>query len=235
MLRIAVVIPAYNEETAVQAVVEDVLQVAVHYKLELIPIVINDCSTDHTPEIIDQLQCIALHLPINLGIGGAVQTGFRYAYENGFDYAIQIDGDGQHPASAIPQLLDTARQTNADVVIGSRFLTGEGFQSSFIRRMGIRYFKRLNLLLTGKLIHDTTSGLRLLNRNAMSCINTYYPDEYPEPETIVLFARARLRIEEVPVMMKERQGGQSSINTFRSFYYVWKVTLSTLFTRIRKL
>jgi glycosyltransferase involved in cell wall biosynthesis len=232
-MKIAAVVPAYNEAHAITGVVKELRLVAETNGIQLTVVVVNDCSTDTTGPIIDGLPCVALHLPVNLGIGGAVQTGFRFALENNFDYAIQVDGDGQHPAGEIPGLLAAAMENKWDVTIGSRFLTNEGFQSSAVRRAGIGYFARLNKWLTGFTIYDTTSGFRLLNRDALAVVNDYYPDEYPEPEAIVLYARKKLSVGEVPVKMRERQGGVSSINSVRAVYYMWKVTLACLFTRMR--
>ena len=232
-MKIAAIVPAYNESHSIKNVVEELLAVAISHKIQLTVVVVNDCSTDNTGEIIDHLPCIALHLPVNLGIGGAMQTGFKYAFENDFDFVIQVDGDGQHPATEIPKIISGAMENNWDVTIGSRFLTKEGFQSSSFRRTGIKYFSRLNKLLTGFSINDTTSGFRLFNRKALSIVTEYYPDEYPEPEAIVLFSRNKLRVGEVQVAMRERQGGVSSINSVGAIYYMWKVTLASLFTRIR--
>lgn len=232
-MRIAAVIPAYNEEEAIAAVVAEINSVSGQNGFTIIPVVVNDCSKDKTGEIIDGLNCVSIHLPINLGIGGGVQTGFRYALENDFDYAIQVDGDGQHPAEEIPKMIAEALARQLDVTIGSRFIQKEGFQSSFMRRTGINYFRRLNKLLTGITVYDTTSGFRLLNRKALEIVNEYYPDEYPEPEAIVLYSRNKLLVGEFPVQMRERQGGVSSINSFRAVYYMWKVTLACVFTRIR--
>lgn len=233
-MRIAAVVPAYNESHAIKNVVEDLVAMSVGKNFELTVVVVNDCSADNTGEIIDQLPCVALHLPVNLGIGGAVQTGFKFAYENNFDYAIQVDGDGQHPASEIPKIVAEAVSQGWDITIGSRFLTREGFQSSGMRRTGIKYFSRLNKLLTGLTIYDTTSGFRLLNKKALGIVSEYYPDEYPEPEALVLFAKHDLKTGEVQVRMRERQGGVSSINSTRAVYYMGKVTLACLFTRVRK-
>lgn len=234
-MKIAVVVPAFNESQAIPGVVEELRDVAKKNALDLAVVVVNDCSTDNTGAIIDALPCVALHLPVNLGIGGAVQTGFRFAFENDFDYALQVDGDGQHPAEAIPALIDAAEKNKWDVTIGSRFLTREGFQSTTLRRTGILWFSRLNRWLTGVTINDTTSGFRLLNRKALAIVNDYYPDEYPEPEALILFERKQLRTGEVQVQMRERQGGVSSINSVRAVYYMWKVTLACLFTRFRQL
>jgi hypothetical protein len=233
-MRLAAVVPAYNESESIAAVVGELRAMADQAGITLSVVVVNDCSKDNTGEIIDQLPCVALHLPVNLGIGGAVQTGFRYALENDFDYALQVDGDGQHPAEAIPAMLKAAGENNWDITIGSRFLTNEGFQSSALRRVGISYFSRLNRWLTGVIIYDTTSGFRLLNRRALELVNAYYPDEYPEPEALVLYERKGLKAGEVQVQMRERQGGVSSINSIRAVYYMWKVTLACIFSRIRK-
>ncbi len=232
-MKIAAIVPAYNEEKAITAVVNDILQTAQIQNLSITVVVVNDCSKDSTSEIISKLNCVALDLPINLGIGGAVQTGFKYAFENGFDFAIQIDGDGQHPASEIPKLINAIKENNLDVVIGSRFVSKEGFQSSLVRRMGINYFKWLNRFLVGVVVNDSTSGFRLINKKALEIVSEYYPDEYPEPEAIVLYSLNKLKIGEVPVNMKERQGGVSSIGTVSSVYYMFKVTLAIIYTFIR--
>lgn len=233
MIRIAAIIPAYNEEESIASVVHEINAVSQSSGISIVPVVVNDCSKDRTGAIIDQLNCVALHLPVNLGIGGGVQTGFMYAYENGFDYAVQVDGDGQHPAEAIPLLLQEAQARNLDVVIGSRFIDKQGFQSSAMRRAGINWFRRLNKMLTGVTVYDSTSGLRLINRKTLAIVSAYYPDDYPEPEAVIIFARHNLQIGELPVRMRERQGGVSSINAFRAVYYMWKVTLGVLFTWIR--
>ena len=232
-MKIAAIVPAYNEETSIAAVVEDILQLASAQKLFITVVVVNDCSKDATSDIISKLNCVALHLPVNLGIGGAVQTGFKYAVENGFDCAIQIDGDGQHPASEIPKLIRAAQEQQLDVVIGSRFISKSGFQSSATRRLGINYFKWLNRFLVGVLINDSTSGFRLINKKTLEIVSDYYPDEYPEPEAIILFALQHLKIGEVAVQMKERQGGTSSIGAFSSIYYMFKVSLAIMYTFIR--
>ncbi|MBU0489353.1 MAG: glycosyltransferase family 2 protein [Bacteroidetes bacterium] len=232
MKRIAVVIPAYNEEASVSAVVSSVNSL-VSEKYIYTPIVVNDASTDRTAEIASKLDCILLSLPANLGIGGAVQTGFRYAWREGFDYAFQVDGDGQHPADQLPVLLKGIENTGADVVIGSRFITGKGFQSTFLRRTGIRFLGFQIRIFTGQRITDCTSGFRVVNRNALELINEYYPDEYPEPESILYYHRNKLTISEIPVVMHERTGGKSSIRAFSTIYYIIKVSLAMFFTNFR--
>lgn len=233
MDKIAVVIPAYNEEASIAAVVASVhvasKQSGVHYW----PVVVNDCSKDRTGQIISQLECTALQLPINLGIGGAVQTGFKYALLNGYTHAVQVDGDGQHPPVELIKLYNKMEKEGFDVMIGSRFLEGTGFQSSFMRRVGINYFKHLNNLLVGVTINDSTSGLRMLNKNALKVVSNDYPDEYPEPEAVILYVKNGLKIGEVQVEMRERQGGVSSIDGVRSVYYMAKVTIAILYTYIR--
>ena len=233
MIKIAAIVPAYNEEKTIATVVNDIKHIAMSSSWTIDVIVVNDCSKDATETIITHLDCIVLNLPINLGIGGAVQTGFKYAFEKNYDYAIQVDGDGQHPANEIPKLIDTAMQHQYDVVIGSRFIMNKGFQSSAIRRFGIHYFKKLNKLLIGKTIYDSTSGFRLINKKVLSIVNEIYPDEYPEPEAIILYALNHLKIGEVAVEMKERQGGVSSIGFTSSIYYMFKVTLAIIYTFIR--
>lgn len=232
-MRIAVVVPAYNEEASIEYVVANINRIAQEHALQLVPVVVNDCSKDRTAEIIKKLPCVAINLPVNLGIGGAVQTGYKYAFQNGFDYAIQTDGDGQHPAEEIPNMLRMLEEQKLDVVVGSRFITKEGFQSSFMRRLGIQYFMFLNKVLIGLKITDNTSGFRLINKRALAIVSDYYPDEYPEPEAIILYHKRGLRIGEIPVIMRERQGGVSSISSSHSIYYMFKVSLAIIFTYIR--
>ncbi len=233
-MRVAAVIPAYNEEASITGVVLALRALEQSHGLRVDPVVVNDCSRDRTAEICAGLPCILLNLPVNLGIGAAVQTGFRYAWRQGYDVAVQVDGDGQHPAPELPKLLEAIRLDHADVVIGSRFLTGEGYQSEFLRRIGIRYFMWLNRLVTGVRITDNTSGFRAYNKRALNLVNTYYPDQYPEPEAVVMFARNGLRMQEVAVHMVERQGGQSSISAFASVFYMAKVSFAIFFASIRQ-
>ncbi|HEY0261723.1 MAG TPA: glycosyltransferase family 2 protein [Chitinophagales bacterium] len=233
-MKIAVIIPAFNEQASIAQVVESV-HVASTANVQLTPVVVNDCSTDKTKEIIAKINCVALNLPVNLGIGGAVQTGIKYAFDNDFDYCVQIDGDGQHPPEFILKLQAEAEKNNWDVAIGSRFINNEGFQSSVFRRGGITYFQYLLQFIIGKKITDATSGMRLMNRKTMHLLYAYYPDEYPEPEALILYARNSLQFGEVPVVMLERQGGESSIKgAFGAAYYMFKVTIAIIFTYLRK-
>lgn len=230
---ILVIVPCFNEQGAIAGVVQELVAVREREQYRLDILVVNDCSTDDSLAVIQTLPCQCLNLPVNLGIGGAMHSGYRYAHRNGYDIAVQVDGDGQHPADELPTVLGPIVRQEADVSIGSRFISREGFQSSFVRRIGIRYFRWLNRLLIGKTIHDSTSGFRAFNRRTIALVDAYYPDEYPEPESIVQFGLQGLRISEVPVRMRGREEGVSSINTSRAFYYMLKVSLGILFTYFR--
>lgn len=232
-MKILIVIPCFNEQAAIAEVVRTIQRTARQQGFDADVLVVNDCSTDNSIQIIRSLGCLYLDLPVNLGIGGAMHAGYKYAYRHGYDAAVQMDGDGQHPANELPKILTPLLQDQADVVIGSRFLTGEGFQSSLARRLGIRYFRWLNQLLIGQTIHDSTSGFRAFNRKTLAVVDRYYPDEYPEPEAIVQFGLYGLRMMEVPVLMQERQGGVSSINNSRAVYYMAKVSLGIVFIYLR--
>ncbi len=232
-LNIALVIPCYNEQDSVVNLYYEIKQLPTNSNYTLTPIFVNDCSTDNTQQILEINKFTHLNLIVNLGIGGAVQTGFMYALNSGFDIAIQMDGDGQHPPTELFKIIHPLINNQADVVIGSRYITNEGYQSSFTRRVGINYFKWLNKILTNTTINDSTSGYRALNKKSLEIVANYYPDEYPEPEAIVLYALNNLKIVEVPVLMKERQSGTSSINTLNSIYYMFKVTFGILFLYIR--
>lgn len=232
-IRVAVIIPAYNEEASIASVVSAV-HAASSDSIQLTPVVVNDCSKDSTKEIIGALNCVALNLPINLGIGGAVQTGIKYALDNGFDFCVQIDGDGQHPPKFIPVLEKELVANGWDVAIGSRYIEKEGFQSTFMRRTGIQYFQFLLKLITGETVTDSTSGMRMMNRKTMKLLYAYYPDEYPEPEALIIYNRNGLKFGEVPVLMNERMGGQSSIHGFGAVYYMFKVTIAIIFTYLRQ-
>ena len=175
-----------------------------------------------------------MDLPINLGIGGAVQTGYKYAWENGYDMAVQVDGDGQHDPEFLELMAEYLETHQVDMVIGSRFIEKQGFQSSGMRRVGIRFFSGLIRLMTGKTITDPTSGLRMAGRNVIELFSKDYPRDYPEPESVVAILRKGLKVAEVPVIMREREGGVSSISMKKSVYYMVKVTLAILIERIRR-
>ncbi|WP_077598235.1 glycosyltransferase family 2 protein [Olsenella urininfantis] len=220
--RVLLVVPAYNEEGNILSVVRQITEAGYDY------VVINDGSTDGTLRVCQANGLNCVDLPINLGIGGAVQTGHRYALEHGYDVDIQVDGDGQHDISYVPRLLEEIGR-GADLVIGSRFV-GEsgGFRSTLLRRIGIKWLEGCIRFVTGLTITDCTSGFRASGRRAMSLFASSYPCDYPEPESIVTAHTHSLVVREVPVIMRERQSGTSSINALRSVYYMVKVTLAVL-------
>ncbi|MBM6948816.1 glycosyltransferase family 2 protein [Mordavella massiliensis] len=225
-----IIIPAFNEEANIEKTVRAILRDAPDFDY----VVINDCSTDQTRKICEEHGFNIVNLPINLGIGGAVQTGYKYAYENGYDVAVQVDGDGQHDPEFLNKMAEHLMDRHLDMVIGSRFIEKKGFQSSKMRRVGIIFFSKLIKLLTGILITDPTSGLRMVGRNVMALFAVDYPRDYPEPESVVAVLRRRMKVEEIPVIMHEREGGISSISLKKSVYYMIKVTLAILIERIRK-
>ncbi|NHM33952.1 glycosyltransferase family 2 protein [Neobacillus terrae] len=229
-MKILAIVPAFNEE-------EGLKQLAVKFKnIDLVDIlVINDCSNDHTSALGKKLGFNVIDLPCNLGIGGAVQTGYRYAWEHGYDIAIQVDGDGQHNPAYINDLIRSIKEGTADLVIGSRYLKKEGFQSTSLRRAGIRYLSFLINLLEKKRITDPTSGFRACNRKVIEQFSIRYPHDYPEPESIAYLLRNNFRIKEVPVIMNERIGGKSSITSFQSVYYMIKVSLAIFIDSLRKI
>lgn len=225
-----IIIPAYNESSNIENTVFAIQKHAPDFDY----VIINDCSTDNTREICERNHFNIVNLPINLGIGGAVQTGYQYGWKNGYDVAVQVDGDGQHDPKFLSKMADYLEKNNLDMVIGSRFIEKEGFQSSGTRRVGIKYFTILIQLLTGTKITDPTSGLRMVNRDIMKIFASDYPKDYPEPESVVAILRQKKKVKEIPVIMKERQGGVSSISPKKSVYYMIKVTLAILIERIRK-
>ena len=192
-----IIIPAYNEEENIERTVNAIQKSAQGFDY----VIINDCSTDNTRKICEEKEFNIVNLPINLGIGGAVQTGYKYAYENGYDVAVQVDGDGQHDPEFLNTMADYLIEHQVDMVIGSRFIEKKGFQSSITRRMGIQFFSKLIKVLTGKKITDPTSGLRMIGRNVMEIFSEDYPRDYPEPESIVAVLRKNMKIEEIPVVM----------------------------------
>lgn len=224
-----VIIPAYNESESIEKTVRDICKYAPAFDY----IVINDCSTDATEEICRKNGFHIISLPVNLGIGGAVQTGYLYGWKNGYDMAVQVDGDGQHDPAFLNKMAETMEKHNLDMVIGSRFIEKKGFQSSGMRRVGIRYFSGLIKLLTGTRITDPTSGLRMVNRKVMGEFARNYPKDYPEPESVVAILGMGCKVKEIPVVMRQRMGGVSSISMKKSVYYMIKVSLAILFERIR--
>jgi len=226
--KILLIIPAYNEAENIEKVVNNLIQNYSQYDY----VIVNDGSRDETEEICLKNHYQVLNLPLNLGIGGAVQTGYRYALKNHYDIAIQIDGDGQHDIAYVEKLIEPIISGDADITIGSRFIEKEGFQSSVTRRMGISFLSGLIHVLCFKKVKDVTSGFRAVNKKFIKLYAENYPSDYPEPEAIVAAIMHRGKIIEVPVVMKERAGGSSSINLRRSIYYMIKVTLAIFVSRI---
>jgi glycosyltransferase involved in cell wall biosynthesis len=233
MERVLIIIPAFNEEDSIDKLLKNLRLINIP-SVNLDLIVINDCSTDNTSDICKSNNINVINLPCNLGIGGAVQTGFKYAKENGYKMAIQMDGDGQHNPIFIEKLLELIIYKKADIVIGSRFIEKNGFQSTLIRRIGIRYISNLIRLLSGLSITDPTSGFRACNEKVIDLFAQYYPKDYPEPESIMYLKRNSLSIVEIPVEMKDRGGGTSSINLQRSIYYMVKVSLAIVLDKFRR-
>ena len=225
-----VIIPAFNEEGNLEKTIKDIKDNAPDFDY----VIINDCSTDKTLQMCRRHGFSYLNLPVNLGIGGAVQTGYRYAYYHGYDIAVQFDGDGQHSASHLEDMVTTLIDTESDMVIGSRFIEKEGFQSSGLRRIGIKYFTGLIKLLTGKKITDPTSGMRMVNKKLLEKFTDEYPKDYPEPESVVTILAEKYKVTEIPVVMNEREEGVSSISLKNSVYYMIKVSFAILIARMKK-
>ena len=228
MNKVLIIIPAYNEAENIEKVVDNIKINFPQYDY----IVINDGSKDNTRDICKKRGYQYLNLSINLGIGGAVQTGYKYAQDKGYEVAVQIDGDGQHDISYLKNMLPLLENGDADIVIGSRFIAKEGFQSSATRRTGIKILSSLIFLCTGCKVKDVTSGFRAVNKKFIDIYAVNYPTDYPEPEAIVAAVMHGGRIKEQPVIMRERENGTSSINFVKSIYYMIKVTLAILVCRI---
>ncbi|MEG1619561.1 MAG: glycosyltransferase family 2 protein [Malacoplasma sp.] len=227
-MKTLVIIPAYNEEESLVKVINKLRKVDLNFDY----IIIDDCSTDSTEKICSENNYNYIHLPVNLGIGGGVQTGYQYAKENNYDIAIQMDGDGQHNPEDIKVLIQPLLDKKVEMVIGSRFIKKDGFQSSFMRRFGINFLKRLIKLCCGVTVNDTTSGFRAVSKDLIAFFADNYAQDYPEPEAIIAAVLNKYRILEVPVLMYERQGGESSINAFKSIYYMVKVSLAIIIYRL---
>jgi glycosyltransferase involved in cell wall biosynthesis len=223
MTRVVAVVPAFEEEAAIGAVVAEITA----FDPSIDVVVVDDGSSDGTGAAAAAAGATIVRLPFNLGIGAAVQTGFRWALERDYDLAVRLDGDGQHDPAELPKLLAPIERDEADVVTGSRFREDEdGYRPPLGRRVGITWFARLVSLLSGQRVTDTTSGFQALNRSGIELFARDYPSDYPEVEATVLLLKHRLRLAEVPVRMREREHGSSSITFVRSVYYAIKVTLA---------
>ncbi len=225
-----VIIPAYNEAQSLPSLIQRLR--ALYPSLDVL--VVNDGSSDPTETVVSQLPVRLLSLSCNLGVGGAVQTGLLAALQEHYDFAVQLDGDGQHRPEEISKLLIALQRDVSDMVIGSRFLDGEGYRSTWSRRMGIRFFSGVLSRLCHTRITDATSGFRAWNRRAIEVLASNYPEDYPEVEVILMLHQANLRISEVPVTMRERTAGQSSIGRMEAFTYMIKAPLAILMSLLRK-
>ena len=222
-LRRVAIVPALNEERALPGVIDELR--AFDPGLDIV--VVDDGSVDGTAAVARAKGARVLRLPFNVGIGGAVQTGFRFAFENDYDLAVRVDGDGQHDASQLGRLVAPVLAGEVDIAVGSRFASDtEGFRSSRARRVGIRLLARIVSGIVGQRVTDTTSGFQAVNKHGIALFARDYPHEYPEVEATVMVFRHRLRLCEVPVTMRERGGGRSSITSLRSVYYMVKVLLA---------
>lgn len=224
-----IIIPAYNESANIIATVESILSAAPDYDY----VVINDKSTDDTREKLRKNNLNYIDLPTNLGIGGAVQTGYMYGCRNDYDLAVQIDGDGQHDPQYLYAMEEALLQSGASMVIGSRFITNEGFQSSTMRRAGIRFLYWLIRILSGKKITDPTSGMRMVDKETMRMFSEDYPMDYPEPESVMTLLQQGRKVIEIPVRMNERREGKSSIHGLKPIYYMIKVSIAVIISSIR--
>lgn len=230
MPRVLIIIPAYNEQETIGAVLASLREHAPDYDV----VVIDDGSRDNTRSIARSAGAEVIRLPVNLGIGGAVQTGFKYAWRNGYDVAVQCDADGQHPVAQIPELVERLLKGDTDLVIGSRYVANTTYIPSFLRRLGKSILSRVVDFFIGGGITDTTSGFRAVNRRALSVLARHYPEDYPEAEALVILHRSGLKAIEIPVQMFSRQGGESSIGAPQAVYYMAKVVLAIFIDMFRK-
>ena len=223
MTRVLIIIPAYNEQDSIYGTVTNLFNTC-----DYDYIVINDGSTDNTKAVLEDNHFNYVDLPVNLGIGGAMQTGYKYALKNDYDYAIQLDADGQHDPRDLEKLIHEIKKLDCDMVIGSRFVEKTEYKGTFTRRLGIKYFYYLLLLISKIKITDPTSGYRIVNKKVIKEFAQYYPVDYPEVEVLVKLSQKKYRIKEIKVEMKNRQGGKSSITPLKSIYYMTKVTFISL-------
>lgn len=231
--KILLIIPAYNEE---KNIVKTITTIKEYKKIKLDYIVINDGSLDNTKMVMENNDIDFIDLPFNLGIGAAVQTGYKYAFYNGYDVAIQFDGDGQHDINSVIELIKPIVNDKADMVVGSRYIdeTSSEFKSTFSRRFGIKVISSLIYLLSKKSLKDVTSGYRAVNSKVIELFANNYPFDFPEPITNYALLKTNFRVKEVAVNMFEREQGKSSINMLKSGYYMFNVCLSIILFNFKK-
>lgn len=228
-LNVVLLIPAYNEEASLPALLQEIQEL---YP-DLPVVVINDASTDNTSKVVRETGATVLDLPINLGVAGAMQTGFKWAVEQGYDYAMRCDSDGQHPPENFPAMVECMKSTQADLVIGSRFLGDGDFKSEWKRRIGIGYLSLFLSIVCKHPVTDPTSGFQIVNRLLMYYFAHHYPQDYPEPESLALLRRQGYSFAEVGARFQARTGGVSSLQGLSSLYFAYKVTLALLVDRAR--
>jgi glycosyltransferase involved in cell wall biosynthesis len=235
-MRVLVVVPALNEQKALPPLLDELRRTKPGPGVELVPVVIDDGSRDQTADVAQAHGARVVRLCRNLGIGGAVQTGLRLALREGFEAAVQMDGDGQHPPGELAKLVHAlSANPPPDLVVGTRYLVGEGWSSTPMRRLGSWWLKWLIRTITGLKVTDPTSGYRLYGPRALQLFDRTYPYDYPEPEALAVAVAAGLRVREISVTMRERQGGASSIFGLRAPYYMLKVTLAVLLAYVRNI
>lgn len=222
------IVPALNEQESIGGVVSEIRR-----SCDADVLVVNDGSVDGTSRVAAEAGAFVADLPFNLGIGGAVQTGFMYALRKGYSLAVQVDGDGQHPATEISRLLHPVEDDECDVCVGSRYLSRTSYRTPILRRLGMLILALWTAILTRQRFHDTTSGFRAFNERALVLFASSYPHDYPEVESLILARKMGLRVKEVPVTMRRRNSGRSSINIAKSAYYMLKVTLAALLWKLR--
>ena len=228
-MKALIIVPAYNEEKNIVKTITDIQENASQFDY----VIINDCSKDSTADVCARNGFNVVNLPVNLGIGGAVQTGYRYALSRKYEVAVQFDGDGQHSAKFLSEMLDELRNNQLDAVIGSRFIEKMGFQSTGARRIGIHIICSLIHILTGRRITDPTSGMRMINARLIKKFADDYPSDYPEPESLVRILKEGYRVKEVAVIMNKRENGTSSINSvWKSVYYMIKVCVAIVIAKL---
>jgi len=232
-MKVLVIIPAYNEEKSILKVCESLVKIKKGVEFKLDYIVINDGSTDSTRQVCEKNNLPLINLIHNLGIGGAVQTGYKYAFKNDYDIAIQFDGDGQHDANYIKDLVNPIKDGESEMAIGSRYIESlSKFKSTKMRQAGIKFLSAILKLTTNKRVYDMTSGFRAVNKDIIKFFASDYPNDYPEPETLVAVIKRGYNVKEVPVEMHERSHGKSSITPLKSIYYMIKVSYSMIIRSI---
>ncbi|MCF6138793.1 glycosyltransferase family 2 protein [Pseudalkalibacillus berkeleyi] len=233
--KVLIIVPAFNEEESIGKTLHKLIHTSRNSPYGIDICVVNDGSSDRTVDVVQSFpEVILLDLPYNLGIGGAMQTGYRYAYENNYQIAIQFDADGQHNNEDLSTIIEPLYANEADMIVGSRFVLPTDYKGSSLRRFGIVYFMYLLYLLTKQKFTDPTSGFRAINNRIIKEFAHKYPKDYPEPEVLIYIHKKGYVIQEKSVQMQQRQGGSSSITPFKSMYYMLKVTLSILMQKVIK-